>query len=170
MTLAEAKQQIIVSHNADDARITSLIKTARRICEQFSNRAFITQTLLAYLDDFPADEIELPMPPLVSIGSIKYTDTDGNQQTVSADVYTLDTAAEPGIVRLKYNQSWPTTRGDANNVIIEFTAGYGDASKVPEEYKDAIKLQAEYLYEHCESKELVDTAYALLWPTRIAPI
>jgi uncharacterized phiE125 gp8 family phage protein len=169
VTLAEAKLQLKIDDTADDTRIAGLIKTARIICEGFSNRAYITQTIALSLDEFP-DRIILPMPPLQIINSIKYIDSGGVERTLDISVYDKDIVSEPGRVFLKYNQSWPAVRGDINGITIDYDAGYGDADDVPEHFKDAIKLQMEYLYEHCETKELTDAAQGLLWPDRITPI
>ncbi len=44
LTVAEAKAHLRVDHTSDDSYIESLIKAARVTCENFQNRAYITQT------------------------------------------------------------------------------------------------------------------------------
>lgn len=151
VSLIEAKLHLRVVDNSSDTLITSLIKVAREWCEGFQNRAFIQQTITAKLDEF-SDTIELPMPPLISVTSIKYYDTAGNQQTLSTSYYNVDTTSEPGLVTLAYNQSWPTVRSVHHTIEIIYKAGYGDAaSAVPERVKQAIKLLVGHLYEHRET-------------------
>ena len=50
------------------------------------NRALITQSWTAVMDDFPSS-IVLPLPPGQSVTSVKYYDSDGVLQTVSASNY-----------------------------------------------------------------------------------
>lgn len=146
VTLAEAKLNSRVDLTDEDDLITSLIKVAREWCERFQNRAYITQSITLTLDEFP-DVFELPMPPLQSVTSIKYIDTDGIQQTLDSSVYDVDAQSEPGRIALAYAQSWPGIRGDINSVEVIYVAGYGDtADDVPERVKSAIKLLVEHLY------------------------
>ncbi|MBN1807189.1 MAG: phage head-tail connector protein [Sedimentisphaerales bacterium] len=150
VTLNEAKLHLRVDHTDEDALITSLIKVAREWCENFQNRAYITQTITLTLDEFP-DVFTVPRPPLQSVTSIKYIDTDGVQQTLSSGIYDVDSQSEPGRIALAYGQSWPGIRGDINSVEVVYVAGYGDtADNVPERVKAAIKLLAGHLYEHRE--------------------
>ena len=146
----EAKLHLRVDHSTDDTLITSLIKAAREWCESYQNRAFITQSITLTLDEFP-DVFVVPRPPLQSVTSIKYVDTDGVQQTLSDSVYDVDAQSEPGRIGLAHSQSWPSIRDDINSVEVIYIAGYGDvASAVPERVKAAIKLLIGHLYEHRE--------------------
>lgn len=153
ITLAEAKLHLRVDSDitAEDSLIAGLIKSARQYCESYQNRALITQTITAKMNDFPCrDEFDLPMPELVSVTSIKYIDSNGVQQTLSTDVYSVDTFATPGRVVLNYNQSWPSVRGDYNSVEVVYVAGYGDEEDVPQVTKQAMLLIIGHLYENRE--------------------
>ena len=176
VTLAEAKLHLRVDGSDDDDLITELIKSARRFCEKFQNRAFITQTITAKMDEF-SDPIVLPMPRLISVTSVKYYDEDGVQQTLASSYYDVDTTSEPGKITLAYNQSWPTIRGIHHSVEVIYTAGYGAAaSNVPEEVKSAMKLLLGHLYEHRETvseiklSEVPMGVKSLLSLDRIVPV
>jgi uncharacterized phiE125 gp8 family phage protein len=110
-------------------QITSLIKTVRQYCESVGIwKTLITQTWYMYLDKFPAGDgsIMVPKPPLQKINSIKYTDCLGTETTLSTDVYEADTAAMPGLIKLKYGQSWPSDDlKTVNPIVIDFDCGYG---------------------------------------------
>lgn len=139
--------------NPDDDVIIGLITVAREYVEGYSGRAFITQTWELALDEFPVcNYIELPYPPLQSVTSVKYYDTDETEATFSSDDYYVDTYSEPGRVVLGYGEVWPsTTLRTANGVIIRYVTGYGDAaSDVYDRYRQAIKLVAAHLYENRE--------------------
>lgn len=134
--------------------LNALITAARQDCEKFQNRAYITQTWELWLDAFPARGcIGLPLPPLASVTSIKYYDTDDTEATFSSDDYFVDTKSEPGRVCLNYGESWPsTTLRPANGVCVTFTCGYGDAgSDVPSNVKQAMLLLIAHWYENREA-------------------
>lgn len=151
VTLDEAKAQCRQTLSVDDTYITGLIPTARRKAEKDSGKAFITQTLTAGLDRWPPDGfVELPYPPLQSVTSIKYVDDDGDEHTLSTDVYGVDT--KRARVYLKNNQSWPSDGlRNFDPITITWVAGYGDAADdVPDTYKHAIKLLISHWYENRE--------------------
>jgi len=151
VTLAEAKLQCKVDTDLveDDDLITSKMKAARQWCEFFQNRAYIEQSITAKFDAFLGDTIILPMPPLISVTSVKYLDGNGTQQTLDPSYYDVDTTSEPGRITLGYNDTWPTTRDQHHAIEIIFKAGYGaTAASVPELTKSAILLLTEHLYEN----------------------
>lgn len=151
VSTAEAKTHMRVETSDDDTYIGTLITAARRYCEAVQKRAFITQTWKLYLDRFPS-VIRVPKPPLQSVSSIAYLDTNGDSQTLSSSVYTVDTDSEPGLIYEGYNQQWPATRDVEKAITVTFLAGYGDASTdVPAEVIHAIKLMVGHWYEHREA-------------------
>lgn len=151
-TVDEAKLHLRVDGTDEDTLITSLIVAARRLAEHELGRVLITQTWELAMDEFPADEIELPMAGLLGITSIKYLDAANVEQTVSSADYTLDAAVTPGLVRLAVGASWPATYAVANAVRVRFTAGYGAAgTDVPANVVAYIKLQLGALYRHREA-------------------
>jgi uncharacterized phiE125 gp8 family phage protein len=152
ITTAEAKSHLRIDaeFTDDDVYIASLIKAATQWAELYQGRSFVTRTITLERDRF-SNVMELPAPPLITVTSIKYIDSDGTQQTLSADIYDVDTKSEPGRITLAYNQSWPVIRGDVNGIEIIYTAGYGAAGDVPEMVKSAIKLIVGHLYENRET-------------------
>lgn len=119
----EAKLHLRVDSTADDTLITALIQAAREYCELFQRRAYVVRTYILRLDRF-SDIMELPYAPLVSVDTVKYIDTAGDTQTLSSTYYDVDTKLVPGVVRLAYNQSWPTIRSTPDAVTITYNAGY----------------------------------------------
>lgn len=148
----EAKAHLRVSTSADDALIGSLIAAAREHVEAHCRRALVTQVWDLFLDDWPpGDEIALNYPPLRAVESIQYYRADGTSGTVPALSYVVDTASEPGRVRLVAGASWPSAElRVVNGVQVRFSAGYGGAGDVPEGVRQAIKLLVGALYENRE--------------------
>ena len=148
VTLDEAKLNLRVDCDVDDDLITALIVAARRSCEDYENRAYITQTITAKTFYLP-DQIILPRPLLQSVTSVAYVDTAGDEQTLSSDLYDVDVYREPGQITRAYGENYPSVRGDVNGVTIVYKAGYGDASTdVPQETIQAIQLMIAHLYEN----------------------
>lgn len=140
VTVDEVKTQLIIDGNDLDAEVAAMIAPARQLVEQMIGRALITQTWDRWYDAFPA-VMSLPWAPLQSVTAITYVNTDGAEQTLSPDVYTVDADSEPGRVYLAYGQSWPSTRAIPKAVKVRFVAGFGDTSDdVPACIKLAIML------------------------------
>jgi len=157
ITLTEAKAHLRVETDftEDDTIIGTFISAARESCEARTGRQLVTATYALRLGGFPCgDSIELPKPPLVSVSSITYVDTDGTTQTLSTDVYEVDPYTTPGRVVLKYAQVWPATRSQRNAVTITFVAGYEpteeDVSTVPTLLRQGMLMRIAHWYENRE--------------------
>ena len=200
VTLAQAKEWLRVDNSNEDSLITSLIEAARQRVEEFTRRALITQTFEYSLDQFPTGgrvisgmfrsdgrvisqirggfdcsrEIQIPKPPLVSVESLKYYDTDGVLQTLSTAAYRVDTAAQPGRIVLDDDYDWPDVDVRPNAVVIAYTAGYGKPSEVPQALRIAINFMLAHWYSNrlpvtigSMVSQIPETAEALLWQFRI---
>ena len=178
ISLYEMKLHSRIDHDDEDTLLDSLIKSARQYCETFTGRAFCTQTIQYYLNNWPSgDAIYLPLPPVQSVSSVRWTDSSGTETTLTvSDDYEVDTDSEPARVVLPYNKSWPTGILAPNNpIVVEYVAGYGNATDVPEYIKAAIKLYAGALYENREAvlpaghigRTLPMGVDALLWQERV---
>ncbi len=152
VTLAEVKDHLRIDDTADDAVLTILIQAARENVEHQQKRQLITATYEYTLDGFPAGDIVLPMPPLISVASISYEDTAGDTQTWAAANYQVDITGERGTVSVEPTESYPSTEADRKNAItITYDAGYGAAaSDVPETTRLAIMMLAAHWAENRE--------------------
>ena len=98
------------------------------------------------------EPLVLLYPPLSSVTSVKYYDSDNTLQTLDSSVYLVDTYSEPGTITLAPNQSWPSVKDRVNAVQVEYVAGYGTSSSdVPEEARQTIIALAVDMYEHPEA-------------------
>jgi uncharacterized phiE125 gp8 family phage protein len=164
VTIADAKVQLGVpqSVSAHDSWLTSRIAAARQRCEAEIRCSFVSSGWELSLHGFPIDPrlaisletivsgsalaIELPTPPLISVESISYLDVAGVRQTMSPSAYTV-LPGSPGLVVPAYGTNWPTHRRYPGSVLIDFTAGYGAASAVPDCIKAAILVYLTWLFE-----------------------
>lgn len=161
VSLALAKSHLRVDGTDDDSLISGLISAARNWCENYQNRAYMEQTWELWLDEFPgADYIEIPLPPLQSIASIKYYDTDDTEATVTATDYITDATGFIGRVVLADGKSWPTTSlRPAKGVCIEFVCGYAAYSTVVNTVATAVsKVSGDSFVTSWAVNKLVDIA------------
>lgn len=156
ITLAEAKLQCGFGPIEDSTREASsilsdklrgFIRAATRSCEDYTRRAFITQTWLLRLDGFPGSDwrynwrgypaILMPKPPFQSVFFFKYVDTFGEVQDLPIDTdygnsslqyaYQLSRGSEIDPARLlsAWARPWPPVRMVPSNVMVQFRCGYG---------------------------------------------
>ncbi len=193
VSLAEAKLHLRMdaeetspaTTHPDDVLVAALIEAARDWAERFQNRAYITQTWRLSMVAFPTERyIELPRPPLQSLVTLSYWDGTATQVVsfvdpsgtalLETDDYLVDIESQPGRLCLKPGLSWPVIESRANAVQIEYVAGYGAASDVPERVKAAIKLRISEMYENrgdqATDQRYKSAAEMLLWMDRIIPI
>lgn len=170
VTLEEAKLHLRVDGTDEDALIGGLISAAREWAEHYTGRALAPQTLEMALDQFPEDFIDLDLPPVSSVTSIKYTDSTGVEQTLATDQYAFSLYGEARRISLTYGNSWPTTQAIANAVRIRYVTGY---TTTPKAAKAAILLMVGHLYANREdvttskTELLPNGAKALLDPIKI---
>jgi len=185
------------------AYLNNLIKAARIWAENFTSRCFIEQTwdlllpggfppyrhCIDIVDGFGYQAtdggIRIPRVPLKATGGIthvKYLDTAGVQQTLTAGTdYVVAARSEPAIITPPYGKSWPSTRDwiDASGnypVEVRFIAGYGTAgTSVPENFRQAMLLLIGHWYENREEvseaalAQIPLAAEALLAQDRFSP-
>jgi len=150
ITRALFKEHARISTDADDDYIDNLIKSVRRQVEQITGRALMTQTWIYYMDAWPAEDyFKLPYPPLQSVTSVKYLESDATVSTMSSGEYIVDTDSEPGRVVLDYGESWPSeTLLPSNPIYTEFVCGYGDDKlDVPDDIRHAMLMLCSHYYE-----------------------
>lgn len=172
VTAAEVKKYARVAHSVEDTLVASWIAAARKLAEDYQHRSYVEQTYRMVYDDFPPSCFDFPRPPLISVQSVKYYDTDDTETVFAASNYSIDLISEVGRLSLNYGIAWPTaTLRPINAVIIDFTNGYGaDASAVPESVKNALYLYCTHMYENRESESgtVPREFYDLLRPDRMA--
>lgn len=157
LSLAEAKQQCRVDLSLTDENllIESYIRAAREFCAGLDWRAYCTQTMELWLDEWPDDdEIIIPRPPLQSVTSVKYYGIDDVEYTFDPAKYFVDTVGEPGQVHLRGYQMWPVTvLRDYNAVCVTYVAGWSTPDLVPETIKQAMRLIVGHFYENREDTQ-----------------
>ena len=151
VSLTEAKSHLKVDTTADDTYITSIIKAATQLSEEYTNRFFIDTVIEQTCSDF-AQLQTLFKSKVSAVSHVKYYDSDNSLQTLSSTIYDTQLKYEPSQIQLADDKSFPeiTKRNDA--VVARYTVGYGaSASDVPEIIKQAILLTIGNFYQNRNS-------------------
>lgn len=188
VSLDEAKAHLRVDFTDDDILIEAFIEAATDYVDGpkgFLGRALIQQTWDLYLHEFPhpmfgryhgrhhfrrSSYIEVPLPPLISVGGVFYLDSSGVEQEMDDTLYRVDPSSEPGRISLAMGASWPQPQHVDSSVRIRFTAGYVDATNspatdnVPRTIKSAILMHIGDLYANRETMVSGQRAAAVTLP------
>ena len=162
VSLAEANAWL--KADGEDALVLSLISTARQAAEDYTGRAFVTQTwrqtispagrrgvpgwLPAGSYDLPYNYFDAPLPesvellrrPIQSVVSVNSYAVDGTPTVYPAGDYRLSGDW------LIFSAPWSSDLRASNAAEITYVAGYGDPAQVPAPIKTAILLAAQSLY------------------------
>lgn len=135
--------------------LAGLISAAREWCEEYQNRAYISQEFELALDSFPMGPLPLPRPPLISIEEVRYLGSD-DQFHVLSNGFTADDYSQPAKLLMTTKPS--NFKNGLTSFRVRYKAGYGAAaSSIPEKVKQAIMILTVhwYLNGRCEPPEAV---------------
>ena len=158
VTPEELHDHARIPDDAEDPLLETYISSARALAETETARQFMPATYELVLDAFPCTDLALPRPPLIEVTQVTYLDEDGNSQTLASSFYSVDAFAGercgPGLFRLAYGKTWPTTYPVPRSVRIRFRCGYvtGDPEQpnVPAAIKHAIMVAVAESYKNRE--------------------
>lgn len=165
VSLTELKHQLEIdtSDTTHDTELALYQKAARAYYEGRTVRTIHETELEFVLDSFPgADRVVLPRAtPLISITSVKYTDSDGDEETFAAADYIADTDQTPGALVRGYGISWPSfTPYPASPIKIRYKAGIATDSPIAEASeldKIPILMHAAAMFENREAVVVSDS-------------
>lgn len=169
VTIQEAKRHLRIPQGVDtwDILISSLITAATTWAENYTQRRFVQATVRQWHDQFPSDQSPVMLQANIVTDDVtfevNYWDADDVSTVLVKDTdYKVETIQEPGSIYLTPNTFWPTTKsGKRNAVRITYKAGYGAASAVPYELKQAILLIMASWYEQPSDFEMTVTTSAV---------
>jgi len=150
VSLGRVKRALGLDNVRDhDTTLQEVIKSATNAVSSDLGRALCTTVYTLYLERWPGRQIQLPYPPLISVGSVKYYgDTTETLDTFSSGSYTVSTGGDPGVIWLNEDKDWPDLMDRPNPIQIEFSAGYGgDTDDVPPSIQQAVCYTACYFFD-----------------------
>lgn len=147
VSLQTAKDHLRVSDTEEDILILSLISSATKAVEADTGKALVSQTW-DYKIAQPSGRVCLPMSPVSSVSSLTYFDTDDVSQTLTVSDFYLQSDQDRAWIEPKQDITWPTMRDRADALTITFVAGFGAATAVPADFKQAILLLVAHWFEN----------------------
>jgi uncharacterized phiE125 gp8 family phage protein len=149
VSLAEAKTHLRVTHADDDAYIARLIVAARRAVEQATSLRLVTQGWSLFADRWPdCPALPLQLAPVTAIGDIITYGVDDTPGALDPAHYYLDHVSRPARAVLRDGRTPPRGGRPVNAIEVRFTAGFGAASAVPEDLRQAILLAVAHWFDH----------------------
>lgn len=153
LSLAEAKAQLRVDEDDEDALIESMIKAAVLEIDSprgWLGKSLITRTLRLTFDSTPPRIISLPGPPTTSISSVTYRDSDDEFVTIDADDYLYDLTGEPAL--LWPVDCWPSDIACGPDCFrVQYVSGYASAGAVPDNIKRWMLARVADMYRDRET-------------------
>lgn len=140
VTLEEVKLHLRVDGTEEDSLISALITAARQKAEEYTKRAFITQSWELALDSV-SGKVYLPRPPIQTINKVTL---DG--EIIVTENYSL-------IGQDVFYPKIPLNAVNPAGLVIRYTSGYGsNATDVPQAIRQAILMLVAHMYEAREGE------------------
>ena len=150
VTVEDVKLFGRIDGDDEDSLIADFIVSARMAAEQYLRRSLITRTIQAKIDYWLENQLDLPMPPLISVSNVATLDEDGTETEYDSDNYYVITDSVPGKIIIKSGIAKPYNYDrEKGGILIEYTAGYGtNRDDVPTPIRVGIMLWTMNIYEN----------------------
>lgn len=149
--LPEVKVHLREDGTSNDAYIQELIYAAQSKIEEEYGLSLNTATYDLLLDEFP-DIIEIWKWPVASISSVKYTDGNGDTQTVTSSNYTTDLFRMPARVAPIDTYTWPIPRNSIGAIQVRFVTGFSSPAVLPGDIRQALYIIIGDMMDNREDK------------------
>ena len=129
----------------EDTLLEGLISASMSSIEYQTERAINSRTETLILDNWLA-VIELPWWPVQTVDSVRYTDPDSVEQSITD--YILDNRWYPAKLKPAPGTNWPAVLAEERVITIEATVGM---TELPSDLKQAALLMIGHFYENREA-------------------
>lgn len=145
ISLDQLKKHAYVQGNEEDDLLSLYIDAA---CERFGlMTGFVIPETEFLLTASSFNGLKIYRGPIIEIQEVKYTDAQGQEQTIDPELVHFSDERPSTIV---CKTGWPTTSGMPGSVRIKFKAGHGEDEILPKLVKWAILTMAATYYENRE--------------------
>lgn len=150
VSLDAAKRFLRVTHEHEDTIIRACIMAATPAIQEWTGRQLLQATFDHRLDCWPDGPVTLPWPPVQSITSVSYYDSDGAVQVWDSANYQLDASAPARLAPVP-GQSYPGIQsGRLLPITIRMVCGATAQELIPSELVQAVLVMTEHLYTNRE--------------------
>lgn len=153
LTLQEAKDHLRVDVEDDDSLIMDCVRSATDFVQKYTNQLFLSGQYCIYLDEKEWENhkaVEVWLYPIISINSIKYINTSGEETTLDSANYTTDVVSYPARIMLLNKPA--VKQNTFNQFRIYVTAGFIDKYKINPEIIGWVKIMVGFFYEIRQSE------------------
>lgn len=145
IVLDQLKAHTYIQGNEEDDLLTLYIDAA---CERFGlMTGFIIPETEFLLTASSFNGLKIYRGPIIEIQEVKYTDAQGQEQTIAPELVHFSDERPSTIV---CENGFPNTSGMPGSVRIKFKAGHGEDDKLPKLVKWAVLTMAATYYENRE--------------------
>ncbi|WP_164738476.1 head-tail connector protein [Aquabacter cavernae] len=172
LTVADLKDFLRITQDAEDALLGRLITTARQMVESAAARILLTQTWRVVRDAWPPSGLLLlPLAPAATIAAARLRHADGSETALPLNAFTLRGDRTPAVIALD-KARLPAPDRRVGGIEFDLVLGYGETSQdVPGDLVQAVRLLAAHLHERREEAGvaglLPEGVAALLRPYRM---
>ena len=170
VSLLDLKEHCRIEHDEQDRLLLRSIIAATSQAEGMIGTAVMLRSFDLVLDGFPSgtDGIEFPNPPIRSITSITYYDSNGDSQPLDSASYFLSLSSAFPMARLSPGYAWPGTQTRENAVTVRYVAGYASKpSAIPGALSWAIQLRAATLFANSEEAGIGAVSWGVISEVRM---
>ena len=147
---AKAYLNIASAFTGDDTLLADLVSSAIDIVETH-NKIVLQGGTATYKSmtwhDAHRLGLSLGVKPVTSVVSVTYTDTDDVGQTLSSDLYYLDSTRTEVRIIYKSDTTLPECK-EGTQIVVTVSVGYATASTVPPLYGQVLRHMVSEFYEH----------------------
>lgn len=149
ISLADIKAHLRIDGTSQDDYLTDLMWVAYSWIEQEADITISETVYQLQLPCFGSSKIVLPKPPVQTLDSLTYRDSDNQSQTLTegTDFYLVTPSKQAAfLMPITY---WPSTFSRPDAVTIVFTAGY---AVVPHQVLHLMRLLVGTMFENREGE------------------
>lgn len=152
LSLAEAKAQLRVTADDEDAGIAAMIDAATDALDLpngMIGRALVTQTwrITAPAPD-AAGRFALPVAPVQSVSAISYLDQAEATQALAVEDFPLQGDDDRAWLQPRRGASWPVTAARPDAISVTAVCGYGEPWQVPASIRQAARMLVAHWYDN----------------------
>lgn len=143
LTLTQIKQALKIDYTTDDQELLRIKEAVESYVSEYTGLSLCQEDKTQYLSYFMKTRFE--SNPVLSVSSVKYTDTTGNLQTMNPDDWFLIYSEAPSIY-INF-RAFPSLK-DGTEVQVNYRVGY---AQLPPVLKQAMIGLIGHFYNNPES-------------------
>lgn len=155
LAVADLKDFLRITQDAEDALLGRLITTARQMVESAAARLLLTQTWRFRRDAWPPSGLAiLPLAPAVRLMAARLRHPDEGESALPLSAFTLRADRTPAVIAID-RTCLPAPDRALGGIELDVVMGYGSgAQDVPGDLVQAVRLLAAHFYERREETAL----------------